>query len=98
MDKIIRLLRNGEFAYVSAETLRSSNECEVFIDRDDLCTASRNETHYIMVKRAGDVLNATASDIEKATCAEVSWESLIAGDYIQVIAVDKYITKGFEPT
>ncbi|KKS31959.1 hypothetical protein A2380_01115 [candidate division WWE3 bacterium RIFOXYB1_FULL_43_24] len=83
-DTIIRLLKNGGFGYIRGEDLCKSDTCEYYVSRDNECFGKQSETHNIMVKRAGPILQVTDSGVEKAGCKSITREDLMTGDYISV--------------
>ena len=93
----IRLLKNGGFGYIRGEDICKSDTCEYYVWRDSECFGNQSETHDIMVKRVGQVLQVIDSDIEKAGCKSITQEDLITGDYISVeVQTETYLSKGFE--
>ncbi len=95
MKKPIRLLRNGQIAYIGQNEVVADDNENLYVSRETSCFDNR-EDGCVMVQRIGNSLVALQSDLEIEP-RRVSLRELQTADYIRISERKPFLMKGFDP-
>lgn len=96
LDKPIRLLRDGEIAYVNRDAIVTDTDERPYVNRETTCHDKRSDA-CVMVQRSGTVLYADQQDMDATKPEHVALEELRTAQYILILERKPFLSRGFDP-
>lgn len=96
MKRPIRLLRDGEVAFINRDAVVADKNNDLYVNRETLCYDDRNDSS-IMVQRFGTSISVDQTDINIAEPRPVSQEELRTAQYIVILERKPFLSRGFDP-